>query len=60
MVCTNKYELNLVHVQKWSFALEKTTDFELDLVYIGFLIKTVFNSPISKPVPKYWTLPAAS
>ena len=25
--------LNLVQVQKWSFALEKTTDFELDLVY---------------------------
>jgi hypothetical protein len=24
--------LNLVQVQKWSFALEKTTDFELDLV----------------------------
>ncbi len=26
-------ELNLVQVQKWSFALEETTDFELDLVY---------------------------
>jgi hypothetical protein len=25
--------LNLVQVQKWSFSLEKTTDFELDLVY---------------------------
>ena len=25
-------DLNLVQVQKWSFALEKTTDFELDLV----------------------------
>ena len=24
--------LNLVQVQKWSFALEKTPDFELDLV----------------------------
>jgi len=25
-------ELNPIQVQKWSFALEKTTDFELDLV----------------------------
>jgi hypothetical protein len=25
--------LNLIQVQKWSCALEKTTDFELDLVY---------------------------
>jgi hypothetical protein len=27
-----KNKLNLVQVQKWSSALEKTTDFELDLV----------------------------
>jgi hypothetical protein len=26
------FVLNLVQVQKWSSALEKTTDFELDLV----------------------------
>jgi hypothetical protein len=25
-------DLNLVQVQKWSFALEETPDFELDLV----------------------------
>jgi hypothetical protein len=26
-------KFNLVQVQKWSLALEKTTDLELDLVY---------------------------
>jgi hypothetical protein len=28
----NSAKLNLVQVQKWSFALEETTDLELDLV----------------------------
>jgi len=27
--------LNLIQVQKWSFAAEKTPDFELDLAYGG-------------------------
>jgi hypothetical protein len=34
-------KLNLVQVQKWSFALEKTTDFELDLVYAH--LQTAFS-----------------
>jgi len=30
-----RYRLNPVQVQKWSFALEKAPDLELDLVYFN-------------------------
>jgi hypothetical protein len=45
--------LNLVQVQKWSFALEETTDLELDLVYFQALsaVKPDFERPL-QPVKR--------
>jgi hypothetical protein len=46
--------LNPGQVQKWSFVLEKTTDFELDLVYLGCYhersIQLLRPSPVKGPL----------